>query len=178
MSINYIYNNTEMSEREIKRLNPNVSYNDPTQVGAIPIQPTPKPTCGELERAVRDGVELDGDNTIQKWKVVDKFSDNEEATKEEQEEAYLIKLEEDRVAQLIKDVERATQEHVDSQAKELGYDDINSIAKYLTEGSSYEPECKALSLWVSECWNIVEGITDSSITVDEALALLPEYEGV
>ena len=57
---------------------------------------TPKPTTTQLEKAVREGVEVDTNgNTIQKWKVVDMFSDyiNDEGvlvTKAEQEEAYVL----------------------------------------------------------------------------------------
>ena len=45
--------------------------------------PTPKPTCGELEQVVRDGVTTDANgNTVQAWKIVDMFRDYQAETKD------------------------------------------------------------------------------------------------
>jgi len=59
--------------------------------GISVIFPTPKPQPSTLLKTVtRDGIELDSkDNWVQKWKEVDAFHDTEDATKEENEQAFL-----------------------------------------------------------------------------------------
>lgn len=156
----YIYNNKEMTVREIKALNPNVSYKEPTQLGAVAVLPTPKPECSELQQAVRDGVTTDSlGNTVQAWKVVDMFNDytNEEGvlvTKAEQEATYLAK----KLQDTAKALENEVSNHIKSKCIELGYDDENSIAKYLVQGNPFYDECTAISLWIGNVWTTVHTI--------------------
>jgi len=169
----YIYNGQELSAREIKQLNPDVSYTDPQQVGGVLVQPTAKPNCGVLERATRDGVEVIDGLTYQNWKVVDMFSDYTDedgvvVTKAEQEAEYVVKLHADK----LKEAERAVQEHVNEVVKGYGYDSENSIAKYLVPGNEYYDECRELSLWIGLVWKAANASTATSI--EDLMAELPE----
>jgi len=75
--------------------------------GAKVVLVTPKPSCGELERVQRDGIEEDAlGNTVQKWKVEPMFSEytNDEdvlVTKAEQEADYIQKKFKDTVPTVI-----------------------------------------------------------------------------
>ena len=102
MSVTYLRDGKECSYREAKDIvganfkEVNKNTEAILREGFVTVFPTPKPTTTQLEKAVRDGVEVDTNgNTIQKWKVVDMFSDyiNDEGvlvTKLEQEEAYVL----------------------------------------------------------------------------------------
>ena len=48
--------------------------------------------------------------------------------------------------------EIAVQDYLDQGAKSLGYDDINSIAKYLVIDNPFYNEASILSLWAAEVW--------------------------
>lgn len=131
--ITYIYNGKEMSAREIKALNKNVSYREPTQIGAVPVLVTIKPTCGELERVTRDGVTTDANgNTVQAWKVVDMFTSDIELedgivkTIAEQEHEYLAKKQADVIEQARAKLTAAIENLLNTKAIEYRYDDIKS----------------------------------------------------
>jgi len=176
----FLYNDKEMSAREIKALNPNTSYKCPTQVGAIAILPTPKPECGELERVTRDGVTTDAlGNTVQAWKIVDMFSDTEEATKAEQETEYLAKLADDAIEARNKLVETTIQDILDTEATDAGYDSIISACSYM--GSiNFGAEAKTFLDWRDAVWtyiftvqlDVLSGAIQEP-TMDELLAGLP-----
>ena len=81
-----------------------------------------------------------------------------------------------------KSAEQAVQTHINAKCVELGYDNENSIAKYLVEGSAFYTECKAISLWISDVWvythqvqaDVVAGLREIP-TNEELIAELPEF---
>jgi hypothetical protein len=82
----------------------------------------------------------------------------------------------------IKRAADAVEAHIGSQCKALGYDNENSIAKYLVVGNDFYAECEGLSLWIGKVWTKVISIRDAveadSIpepTTDELIAMLPAY---
>lgn len=87
----------EMSEQEVRSLFPNTSFPTPFVApdGFVYVFPTPQPTVGELQVAVKDGVEQDSKgNWVDKWAVKDMFADvtledGTVVTKAEQEAKYL-----------------------------------------------------------------------------------------
>lgn len=81
-------------------------------------------------------------------------------------------------AKLKTQIEEAVQRHITSVCVERGYDNENSIAKYLVEGNRFYTEARALSLWIGEVWaRLVE--VSSELTVDSTpesvIALLPVF---
>jgi hypothetical protein len=82
----------------------------------------------------------------------------------------------------IKRAADAVEAHISSQCKALGYDNENSIAKYLVVGNDFYDECRALSLWIGRVWTQVMSIqsdveagTISEPTPKEIIAMLPFY---
>ena len=74
------------------------------------------------------------------------------------------------------------QKYIDSTAKRLGYDEINSIAKYMGYDNPYRAEAEALGLWTSNTWAYIEAELAkvmsggrSMPSTDEALAELTPY---
>lgn len=82
----------------------------------------------------------------------------------------------------IKEATDAVQEHLDKTAAAQGYDNINTIAKYIGYPNSFESECIALGTWCSACWDycfdalakIEAGIREEP-TTEELIAELPVY---
>lgn len=78
--------------------------------------------------------------------------------------------------------EQAIQQHLDDKAKELRYDNINSIAKYLGYENPFKLECEKLGLWCANCWVVAAQIeadvlagTRTAPTIEEVIAELPVY---
>jgi len=77
----------------------------------------------------------------------------------------------------LKQFEQAVQSHLDTTARSKGYDDINSIAKYLVEGNQFYAECYALSIWCAEVWAYCYDQVDIfKGTVEEFILTLPKFE--
>lgn len=141
---------------------------------------TPAPTVGELEIAYQDGTEIDSKgNRVIKWSVKNMFieyikEDGTVVTVAEQEAEYLDKLMQNK----IKSAEQAVQSHINAKCVSLGYDNENSIAKYLVEGNPFYEECKSLSLWIGNVWvkafSIINEVRPIP-TIEEILAELPEF---
>lgn len=76
--------------------------------------------------------------------------------------------------------EKEIQRHINKTVQELGYDDENSIAKYLVVGNHFFEECSAISLWIGSVWvsshiilaDVLAG-TLSKPTENELIAMLP-----
>ena len=83
------------------------------------------------------------------------------------EKIYLIALQ--------NEITTKVDRHIDKQAKSLGYDDINSIAKYLVNGNPFQDECEKLSLWVASCWITVHTIQSD---VEQGLRAIPTVQEV
>ena len=82
-----------------------------------------------------------------------------------------------------KELERDVQAHINTTVKDRGYDDENSIAKYLVEGNPFEPECKKISLWIGNVWTYTHQVqadiqtgTREIPTAEELIAELPTLE--
>ena len=77
------------------------------------------------------------------------------------------------------------QNHITEFVKSKGYDNENSIAKYLVEGNPFYIECKALSLWIGNVWlfannlqnEVIGGVRAMPETNEELVGLLPVYVG-
>jgi hypothetical protein len=81
----------------------------------------------------------------------------------------------------IKDAEEHIQSHINEVVKGLGYDNENSIAKYLVDGNPFYDECSAISLWIGNVWVTAFTIQQDVLagnraepTTEELLAELPE----
>ena len=97
------YRNRETGEvktqGEIRRDNPNMSiprvWNDGVcdALNVDPVLAGARPTPGQYQNVVRDGVEQDdAGNWVEKWVVADMFADDDESTKAEKEAAYQISI--------------------------------------------------------------------------------------
>ena len=97
------YRNRETGEvktqGEIRRDNPNMSiprvWNDGVcdALNVDPVLAGARPTPGQYQTVVRDGVEQDdAGNWVEKWVVADMFADDDESTKAEKEAAYQISI--------------------------------------------------------------------------------------
>jgi hypothetical protein len=82
----------------------------------------------------------------------------------------------------VKRAADAVEAHISAQCKALGYDNENSIAKYLVSGNDFYDECKSLSIWIGKVWTKVmfiqadiEAGVISEPTHDEFIAMLPVY---
>ena len=83
---------------------------------------------------------------------------------------------------IIKQAERVVESYINTQCVSLGYDNVNSIAKYLTNENDFYAECQSLSLWIGKVWTKtlsiqadVEAGTISEPTPEELVAMLPVY---
>ena len=56
------------------------------------------------------------------------------------------------LATKMKEVEQSVQAYINKVVISIGYDNENSIAKYLVVGNPFYDECKAISLWIGEVW--------------------------
>lgn len=79
-------------------------------------------------------------------------------------------------------MESAVQNHIDSQAQSLGYDNIVSACSYAGYINEFQTEAISLGAWRSATWTKayqvqkdVEAETIPMPTVDELIAMLPVY---
>ncbi len=87
--------------------------------------------------------------------------------------------------EISKLIKAKTQELLDDKAQELGYDDINSIGKYIGYYNDYAFEAEKLGMWASSVWKYVEtelvkissGDRELPASLEEIISELPEYEG-
>lgn len=79
-----------------------------------------------------------------------------------------------------KEFEKEIQVYINNVVKTKGYDNENSIAKYLVDTNPFYEECKAISVWIGNVWikaheiqrEVGEG-TRAMPTVAEVIAELP-----
>lgn len=74
------------------------------------------------------------------------------------------------------------QTHIEKICQSLGYDNENSIAKYLVAENPFYTECKAISLWIGAVWTYANKVqtdvlagTRTMPTIEELVAELPKY---
>ena len=106
--------------------------------------------------------------------VKPEFADDYAAALAAQKEAEIERMAADHTIKV--------QQHIDATAVSLGYDDANSIAKYLVDGNPFEPECKAISLWIAAVWVFVRQVQSDVLagervfpTAEVLIGELPKY---
>lgn len=93
------------------------------------------------------------------------------------------------IPEVVKTIEEIQQEIInkvqtiiDDTAKARGYDDMNSVAKYLRPSSPFYSEAVALLDWTDSVWvklyEIQANIGTTIPTIDEILVQLPEFREV
>lgn len=77
-------------------------------------------------------------------------------------------------------IKNAVQTHLDKKAKSMGYDDIDTIAKYIGYDNPFRVECELLGSWCASVWAYcyqalgdVTGGTRTEPTIEELIAELP-----
>lgn len=83
----------------------------------------------------------------------------------------------------IKSIKRSIQDHLDSTALDLGFDNINSISKFLSlHDSIFYSDAMKLNEWQDSVWTYAEPELDKAIrgertipTIDEALDEIPKF---
>jgi len=89
------------------------------------------------------------------------------------------------LAKRPQEINNAIQQHLDSQAQALRYDNMMSARSYAGYANPFQAEATALATWASDCW-VKAGQIEADVkagtiampTVDEAIAMLPVYGGV
>ena len=82
---------------------------------------------------------------------------------------------------IIQEIKDKTQKILDLLAVSLGYDDINSIAKFIGYDNQYRLEAEKLGAWTALTWITLEAEQDriiaegAAISVENILALIPDY---
>lgn len=82
----------------------------------------------------------------------------------------------------LSSIEFAIKKTLDLKAREFGYDDINSIAKYIGYINKYQNECESLGLWCCDVWeffyetyDIKNNIDYIFNNIDYIIETLPKY---
>jgi len=175
----YIYKNKIKTKTQLKKIFkksiPKVwdeSVCQQLEIEKLNITPIPKVAFNEI--AELDGWERKKDNNCyQKWKIVSKFTEGElSIAEQEAKELQIIN------AQKMNEAERAVQKYINNRVKALGYDDENSISKYLVQDNAFYKECKAISLWIGNIWLKVHDIKDTVSSIEELIELLPILEEI
>lgn len=83
---------------------------------------------------------------------------------------------------LIKELEVKIQLHIDDTARIYGFDNINSIGKYLGYVNDYQAVSESLGSWTASVWKYIENqlvlVNDGTRTlptIEEALLEIPVY---
>ena len=79
----------------------------------------------------------------------------------------------------VAEFEARIEAHVNSVARAKGYNNIDSIAKYLVEGNPFKAEAESLSIWTANVWVSAHIMLNDwqnggeEPTIDEVIAALP-----
>ena len=165
--------NYPMSWNNVKADFPNTSFSKASGLpeGYAVVTDTSKPT---IDPFIQDFVEvapvLNGTDYEQTFEIID-------FTGQDLTDGLALKK-----SDSIEQAERAVQDYINTQCVSLGYDNVNSIAKYLTNENDFYAECQSLSLWVGKVWTKtmsikadVEAGTILEPTPEELVAMLPVY---
>lgn len=77
-------------------------------------------------------------------------------------------------SQLIEQATLQVQGMLDSEAQARGYDNINSIAKYMGYENQFRAECEALGAWTAACWAKCYELQSGGVMPDDLLAEMPK----
>lgn len=108
------------------------------------------------------------------------FEKNSELYQEKLAEGYevveLAQAEKDAhaQAQIIEHATSLVQSMLDTEAQSRGYDNINSIAKYMGYDNPFRSECEALGAWCASCWAKCYELQAGGVMPDDLLAEMPE----
>ena len=88
-------------------------------------------------------------------------------------------------AEILTAMVKGIQYHLDTQAQALGYDNINSIGKFVGYPNPFRDQAESLGAWMANVWITGEGIKAEVLagirllpTLDEVIAELPVYQAV
>lgn len=171
------------SQGELRRLNPNkilpkvwgTAVYDDLQVD--PILSSPKPNITELQTAYVSGAEQDTlGNWVESWVIQDKFKDQLDT------EGNVVKTAADQIAEyeaskietLKKSLVAGVDSHIQDVVKSKGYDNTDSIAKYLVEGNPFNEECTTLSIWIGNVWVAVNTIQSDVVAGNRTIPTFEE----
>ena len=92
----------------------------------------------------------------------------------------MSRLEQVRLKVKAETAEKEVQKHINKTIKGLGYDDENSIAKYLVSGNPFYDECSSISLWIGSVWVTAftiqqEVLAGTRSEPDDIISELPVY---
>jgi len=118
-------------------------------LGLAPVLETPSPTVTTLQVATHNGVTTDAlGNTVQAWKVSDKFSDTTDdagvvTTKSEHEAAHLAKEAAEVKDAAIKTIEATFSETVAAITTAYSEDEIKTWDQQVSEAAAYTADATA-----------------------------------
>lgn len=73
-------------------------------------------------------------------------------------ELFDFRSDSEKIQDLKNDFIQSIQKMLDEKAQQKGYDNINSIAKYLGYENRFRSECESLGVWCAECWDTAHSI--------------------
>ena len=82
------------------------------------------------------------------------------------------------VETIVASIERAVDIHLNEVVRSLGYDSVDSIAKYIcVPNSQFRDECLAIGDWIDQCWVKCHTLFNQGtlMTEIEVINELPEY---
>jgi hypothetical protein len=196
MSVTYLRDDKELSTRElVATYYKGVSLPQGYDFGKenTIVLPSPKPECGELERAVRDGVTTDDNgNTVQAWKVVDMFNDYQAekkdvdgeqvydadgnkvyytVTKAEQEAEYLAKKQEQETKAKVQEVTGIIDQYIQAKVDEYNmkngtlFEKVHNCVAYKDiEGYAHQKFCQDVLVWNAQVWETARQVQVDVLT--------------
>ena len=81
---------------------------------------------------------------------------------------------------LRNDINNAIKRMLDNKAKELRYDGIDSISKYLGYDNQFREECEKLAIWNANCWSALILLDNEidNLSVEDVINQMPNYDEI
>lgn len=96
------------------------------------------------------------------------------------EDPFTIEFPDEPSMNYVQEIEKNVQDYIATVVKSRGYDNENSIAKYLVDNNPFYEECKAISVWIGNVWiktHEIQREVEAGIrpipTINEVIAELP-----
>jgi len=80
------------------------------------------------------------------------------------------------LSEAIAQANSQVQAMLDTEAQQRGYDDINSIGKYVGYPNDNQVECEALGAWAAACWTKCKALKAGGVMPSDLLAEMPKLE--
>jgi len=77
------------------------------------------------------------------------------------------------LSEAITQATNQVQAMLDTEAQSRGYDNINSIGKYIGYDNAFRVECEALGAWAAACWSKCYELQAAGVMPDNLLAEMP-----